>query len=147
MAKRKMSSSAVVLNRRGEVLLVKQAQEDRGWELPGGHVRKKEGSVEALVREVREETGLQIEPVQLIGVFHIPEERFTDFIFLCRHGGKKPPEPGSDEVIDCRFFPPGELPRPMSGYVRRRIADGLARRVQALPQIIELSQWLGKGAR
>ena len=40
----------------GEVLFVEHPE--RGWEIPGGHLEEDEGPEEALIREVREETGL-----------------------------------------------------------------------------------------
>ena len=47
-------------------------------------MKKREGILEALVREVREETGLRVVPVRLIGVFDIPGEGFCDLVFVCR---------------------------------------------------------------
>ena len=41
----------------GEVLFVEHPE--RGWEIPGGHLEANESPDEALVREVREETGLE----------------------------------------------------------------------------------------
>jgi len=54
-------SVKAVLHRNGTVLLIKN---DRGWDLPGGHVRQGENKVSALVREIYEETGLNISNVQ-----------------------------------------------------------------------------------
>jgi ADP-ribose pyrophosphatase YjhB (NUDIX family) len=51
-----------VLVRNGHVLLLKN---ERGWDLPGGHLRRGEGAVPALSREVFEETGLSIDVSQL----------------------------------------------------------------------------------
>jgi 8-oxo-dGTP diphosphatase len=58
---------AVVVDR-GRVLLVRRGTEPlRGhWSLPGGMVELGEALSAALVREVREETGLEVEPVELI---------------------------------------------------------------------------------
>jgi 8-oxo-dGTP pyrophosphatase MutT (NUDIX family) len=143
MGKWRLSSSAVVLNRAGQVLLVKQGQRGRGWELPGGHVRKSEGSVAALRREVKEETGVDIKPQKLMGVFHIPKDRFTDLVFLCAgRSTHKRPRPRPPEIVACAFFPPTDLPKPMRSFVKKRIADALTGRVQALPVVLRPKQWL-----
>jgi len=46
-----------VIHRNGKVLLILN---DKGWDLPGGHIRQAENVVGALVREIFEETGLTI---------------------------------------------------------------------------------------
>jgi len=56
-------SAKAVMHRNGKVLLLKN---ERGWDLPGGHVKKDENMLQALKREVYEETGLDIfDPVEL----------------------------------------------------------------------------------
>src|SRR6185436_11811839 len=63
--------SAVIL-RPGGVLL--QRRSDNGlWGLPGGGVEPGESVREAVAREVREETGLEVEPLRVIGVYSAPE--------------------------------------------------------------------------
>ena len=50
--KRRMTGEAVIFDSRSHVLLVKQGQKGRGWELPGGKVKKRESLPDAVVREV-----------------------------------------------------------------------------------------------
>lgn len=56
---------------RGRVLLVRRGQAPlKGrWSLPGGLVEAGEELAAALRREIREETGLKVEPLEVIGVF------------------------------------------------------------------------------
>ncbi|MFN8544177.1 MAG: NUDIX domain-containing protein [Candidatus Binatia bacterium] len=63
--------SAVIFSDAGVLL---QRRDDNGlWGLPGGAVEPGESLRVAVVREVREETGLVVEPVRVIGVYSAPE--------------------------------------------------------------------------
>src|SRR5438034_11818350 len=63
--------SAIILT--GEGLLLQRRSDNRLWGLPGGGVEPGESVTEAVVREVREETGLEVVPLRLIGVYSSPE--------------------------------------------------------------------------
>lgn len=64
----KVGADAAIFNENGEILLMDRA-DGGGWCLPCGWVEPNERPVEAVVRETREETGLEIEVRQLVGVF------------------------------------------------------------------------------
>lgn len=61
-----VTSGAVILNNENKLLLKKDPI--RGWELPGGHVETNETFKEAVIREVKEETGIEIEILKFCGV-------------------------------------------------------------------------------
>ena len=67
-----------VLERNGRVLLAKRAIEPRlgYWDLPGGFLEEGEEPLDGLRREFREETGLDVEPVEWLGVFLDPYNRY-----------------------------------------------------------------------
>ncbi|VAW40836.1 hypothetical protein MNBD_CHLOROFLEXI01-1983 [hydrothermal vent metagenome] len=64
----KIGADAAIFNEKGEILLMERA-DGSGWCLPCGWVEANERPIDATVREVREETGLDIEVKQLVGVF------------------------------------------------------------------------------
>jgi 8-oxo-dGTP pyrophosphatase MutT (NUDIX family) len=64
----KVGADAAIFNAHGEILLMERA-DGSGWCLPCGWIEPNEKPVEALVREVREETGLEVRVGPLIGVF------------------------------------------------------------------------------
>jgi 8-oxo-dGTP diphosphatase len=67
---------AVVIDRAGRVLLVRRARPPAmgAWTLPGGHVEPGESPESAIVREVREETGLEARVLCSLGVVGITAE-------------------------------------------------------------------------
>lgn len=65
---------AVIRDDKGLLLLVKRGHEPGAglWSLPGGRIEPGETDAEALVREMREETGLKVEPGPLLGAVQRP---------------------------------------------------------------------------
>jgi ADP-ribose pyrophosphatase YjhB (NUDIX family) len=64
----KVGAHAAVFDAGGRILLVRRA-DDGKWCLPCGWVEPNESPEETVVREAREETGLEVEVVRLIGVY------------------------------------------------------------------------------
>lgn len=64
----KVSADAAVFDDRGRVLLQRRVDEDT-WCLPGGYAAPNEAPHETAVREAREETGLHLDPAELVGVY------------------------------------------------------------------------------
>ena len=83
------------------------------WTLPGGRAEEGEGIIEALVREVREETGLSVEPGDLAFVAEARSEVRRQIFLTCaftvsRLSGELTCE-GDSGVEELRFVPVGEL--------------------------------------
>lgn len=68
---RKPSASVIVRNGAGDVLLLRRPDSGR-WTIPTGGLKKNETLTQCAVRECREETGLDIEIVSLVGLFSDP---------------------------------------------------------------------------
>ena len=90
--------SALITNASGEVLLVRSPR--RGWECPGGQVEEGETLIEALRRETREESGVEIEVGALVGVYSsIQQPTKVIFGFLATYlSGELQPSAESPEV-------------------------------------------------
>ncbi len=121
----------------GNILLIRRGSAPfRGfYALPGGHVEKGEDIMEALVREVHEETGLFVEPGTPVGIYDDPKRDRrgnVSIAFLCSVKGGEP-EAGSDSR-EARFFPAGRLPKRIAFDHRVMIRDamGLVRRKKVL---------------
>lgn len=84
------------------ILMVKQAYGSRLWTLPGGRVEDGESLVQAVSREVREETGLIAEAVGLIGIRDKATQ--TVFVFAIKITGGKLVESVPGEIDAVRWF-------------------------------------------
>ena len=65
------AASAIVINNEGKMLLHRRSDNDT-WALPGGTMEIGESISETITREVKEETGLDIEPEYITGVYSDP---------------------------------------------------------------------------
>ncbi len=101
----------LVLNDAGEILLVRHSYGRRNWFLPGGGHRGSESPEEALVREMREETGLTVAVTGLIGVYFYTGGYKRDHIYLfaCRAVTGDVRLMGG-EIADIGWFAPDALP-------------------------------------
>lgn len=129
----RVAASAVILNDRGEVLLHRRS-DDGTWAVPGGRVERGESAPQAAIREVREETGLDVEIVRLTGVYSRTDEctwkyedgnvvQYVVINFQCRAIG------GAlrlnEETLELRWFAPDALPDSVRANHRRRITDAV----------------------
>ncbi len=114
---------AVVRSERGVLLTVRR--DLHGWELPGGNGKPGESPEVALIREVREETGLEVAIERRVGDYMRTGFRpHTASVFECRvRGGTLRP---SFETPLVRWFDPAALPDTLFPWYRAPLADALA---------------------
>jgi 8-oxo-dGTP diphosphatase len=81
-----VSISGVITDDHGQALLV-QRRDNRHWEPPGGVLELGETIHDGLRREVREETGLDIEPDRLTGIYKNMPRGIIALVFRCKITG------------------------------------------------------------
>jgi ADP-ribose pyrophosphatase YjhB (NUDIX family) len=115
----------VLVPRRDGVLLVRHRGGPWPWGLPGGSIDRGETLAQAAVREVYEESGCRTTPSHLLGVYHSFGEGMTNIIavLVCDPLGEASPPVGDLEIVDARFFRPGDEPARTDPGSLRRIAE------------------------
>jgi ADP-ribose pyrophosphatase YjhB (NUDIX family) len=106
--------SQALVERDGKVLLGRRRFDPSAglWDLPGGFVDETEHPLDALHRELREETGLEIEPTELLGIWMqaYGERTVLCLTWIARPAGGE--EQAGDDLVELRWFGPDELPAP-----------------------------------
>ena len=112
--------SGLFTNSEGKILVVKTPR--RGWETPGGQVEVGESLLDALIREVREESTCEVAVERLVSVCtNVSAPEMVIFMFAGRHVSGVPR--ASDETIDAGWFDAEEA-------LRRVTAPGPAARLR-----------------
>jgi ADP-ribose pyrophosphatase YjhB (NUDIX family) len=125
------AASAVCLDERGRVLLARRARPPfaGAWDLPGGFVGEDEHPLDCLRRELREETGLEVEPLAFLGIWI---DRYSEDdsgvvtlnLYWRARAGDGEPRP-ADDVSELGWFGEHELPPP-GGLAFRTVGDALS---------------------
>lgn len=93
-----VSVAGLVTNDEGKILLVKSPR--RGWEYPGGMVEPGETFHDALLREIKEEAGVDVEITGFIGLCKNVEKDVVNIDFACKAvGGQLTTSDESTEVM------------------------------------------------
>jgi len=122
---REPAAFAAIFNPAGEILLVHLSYDQHQWSMPGGGIDPGESPAEAVIREVREETGLEAEVEALYGVYWRRDIDGLLFAFRCRvTGGVLAPD--GREIVEAGYFPVDVLPRPITNGTLMRITDARA---------------------
>jgi 8-oxo-dGTP diphosphatase len=102
----------IVIENGGGIVLVRRRNPPAGWALPGGFVDPGETVAQAARREAREETGLDVELTELLGVYSDPKRDprglYTiSTTFIARAAGQPI---GGDDAAEARVFSLDALP-------------------------------------
>ena len=120
----------------GREILLMQRSDNAHWGLPGGYLEPGESVVQAVAREVREETGWSVDLGRLVGVYsdparqvvEYPDQRRVQAVNLCFEAtALGPGELGTPgEVLGIGFYAWDALPEPFVPIHRIRVQDCFA---------------------
>jgi ADP-ribose pyrophosphatase YjhB (NUDIX family) len=117
-----VSVAAAIVDESGQVLAVRR-RDNGHWEPPGGILELHETIQAGLVREVREETGLEVEPQALSGVYKNMRRGIVALVFRCRIVGGEPRP--TREALEVSWLNPDEVRNLMDEAYATRLLDAL----------------------
>lgn len=95
-----LTSAALIYNDDGHILLKKDP--NRGWELPGGHINENESLKKAAIREVKEETGFDVNIHSFSGISFEQSKAVFNYFWTGKIIGGKPIL--NSESLEISFF-------------------------------------------
>ncbi|MEU8527875.1 NUDIX domain-containing protein [Streptomyces sp. NPDC048629] len=117
-----VSVAGAVVREDGRLLAIRRADNGR-WELPGGVLELTEAPEAGVVREVFEETGIQVEVDELTGVYKNTTRGIVALVFRCKpYGGT---ERTSEESTAVDWLTPAEIEERMGEVYAIRLLDAL----------------------
>ena len=118
-----VSAAAVISNREGKVLLLDHLLRPfSGWGLPGGFLTAKEQPEEAIRRELLEETGLELDDLEMFRIRTIG--RHVEILFTATADGEARVQ--SHEIVGFGWFGIDELPNGLPRSQQEVIREVLA---------------------
>ncbi|MGW7686937.1 NUDIX hydrolase [Kribbella sp. NPDC054772] len=143
---RVVPAAYVVVRRGDEVLMLLRANTgymDGYWAVPAGHVERGEAAVEAAVRELREEVGLEVDVADLVPLTAMhrtggngdPIDERVDFFFLASTWRGEPRLMEPEKAAGLEWYSLDKLPEPLVPHearVLKAVAEG-----GGLPAVID----------
>ncbi|MER5645067.1 NUDIX domain-containing protein [Streptosporangium sp. NPDC002524] len=117
-----VSVGAAVIDAEGRFLAIKRRDNGR-WQLPGGVVELDEGPLDAVRREVLEETGIHVEPIRLTGVYKNMTLGVVSLVFLCQAVAGQ--ARATEEAAETAWLALDEVSTRMSEAFSIRLLDAL----------------------
>ncbi|GAA2129306.1 NUDIX hydrolase [Actinomadura napierensis] len=117
-----VSVAGVVVDDRGRALLIQRRDNGR-WEAPGGVLEQDEDIITGLCREVQEETGLDVTPTALTGVYKNMTRGIVALVFRCKAEAGSLRE--SDETSAFRWVTADEVAELADEAFAIRVQDAL----------------------
>ncbi len=127
LPKKQVGTAVLLFNTKGELLILKPDYKD-GWLVPGGATDDNESPLHSAIRETREEIGLDIPELQLVGIYYgVKKGVFTDSLKFIFSGGTLTDNQiakiklQTEELEEYKFISPDEAIPLLSSSLQKSI--------------------------
>jgi 8-oxo-dGTP diphosphatase len=117
-----VSVAGAVVDDQKRILAIRR-RDNNHWEPPGGILEVDEEIRDGLIREIQEETGLEVSPGELSGVYKNMKRGIVALVFRCEVINGEPKT--SEEAAEVRFLTPFEIQELMDEAYACRLLDAL----------------------
>jgi len=106
-----------IIEENHKILLVQRGKPPfvDSWALPGGHIELGEIVEDAVTREIKEETNLDVKIEKLFNVYSKPDRdprgHYITIVYVCSMNNKKQQVLGGDDAKKAKFFDLQEIPK------------------------------------
>lgn len=118
-----LSVGGAVYDASNDTFLLIRRADNGNWELPGGLVEPGEELMGAVAREVKEETGVEVEALAISGIYESPSHAVVSIVFLCRYLSGSMML--SDETVDVAWVGRSEISKVVNSAYSCRLLDVL----------------------
>ena len=126
------AAGAAIFAEDGSVLLMRENYDRRRWGFPGGALEPGETPDQAVVREVREETGLEVRVDAYVGSYSLADSSLVAHLFRCTIVAGTPAVPETGEIADVGWWPVDAVPQPRTNLLHHGLADAIAGRTDVV---------------
>ncbi|MDI6619219.1 MAG: NUDIX domain-containing protein [Clostridiales bacterium] len=127
-----VSAGGIIINDKNEILLVKNPR--KGWEYPGGIIEVGETVPQGLIREIKEESGIDVEIINIVGIYsNIKKKKgyngvkeiptIVNIDFICKYISGELTT--SDESSDVKWFTKNEALKMVNSKIQYRFRKAL----------------------
>ncbi len=117
-----VSVAGAMVDNQGRILAIRR-RDNNHREPPGGILEADESIHDGLIREIREETDLEVRPMGLSGVYKNMTRGIVALVFKCEVISGQPG--ATEEAAEARFLTPGEIETLMDEAYACRLLDAL----------------------
>ena len=115
----------LALDADGRVLLVRHSYGSANWMPPGGGMKPREDPLIAATREFREEIGIALIAPRVVATTHDDLHGAGNVSYIVAGSCQGEPRPDGREILEARFFAPGDWPEAMSEGLKVKISEWL----------------------